>query len=529
MARVVPQPQVGIDLQRGASLLAACIRPTLGPLPRPVLATSLRQGHPPEALDGGALVARRIIELPERNGDVGAMVLRQLLLSLEESVGDGTATAAVIYETLLRRCMRLVAGGHDRVAVRRALDQAAPTVDRILAGAATAIGDRAMLEAVATAACGDTEVGRVLAEVFDLVGVTGRVELRSGHRPEPSVNLVAGSYWDWGVLVTSCDSPGGRVERNNACLVLTDLELKDPRGFRALLNTLTTLDQPVFITAVSISDACKALVRAQAQRFDVTVVRLPVSDRQAADLSDAALLTGGQPLLSVAGRTSASLRIDEVGQARHVWADTQHFGIVGGQGDRIALQKRLRSMRQALKEEDDDRLRRELLRRLGRLTPGSAVVSLGGRTAHESPWRKRQAQRAIAAIRRALDDGVVPGGGSALVAVAKQLRVDAADVEDPTSKGVLGALADALEAPLQALAANSGRDPAQVVDLVRSAPPGHLFDLSEGSVRSSEVAGIWDAAGVVRAAVRGAIVTVAQTLSVAATVRDRSGERKATA
>lgn len=526
---VVFQPATSRGLGRGIEQLVAAIRPTLGPRPRLVTVASALGGKPPELLDSGGVIARRLTDLPDRDADMGAMLLRNLLWRLHEEAGDGTATAAVLFGAVYRGGLRYLAGGGNAMRLRRGLERGLGLVLDELAGLATPVGGRAGLARVAAACGADRELAALLGEIFDIIGEWGQLEVRSGHGRGLEREYVEGMHWDGGLLSPGfLTDPARREARvESAAVLISDLAVSDPRDLVPALELARGAGaRALVVVARELAEGAVALllVNRRAGEFDTLAVKTPVMDADArAALEDLATLTGGRPLLRAAGDTTRGLRAEDLGRVRRAWANADFFGVVGGKGDPRALRRRIAGLRAAFAAADSP-AREGLRRRIGLLLGGSAILRVGGASQPALDARKATAERVAAALRGALREGVLPGGGAALLACRGRLLDAPAWGDDPDERAARAILAEALAAPIRTLAANAGHDLAALLPRIERAGPGWGLDVTSGQVADMARAGIVDAAAAQRAAVRGAVAGAALALTIDVLVHHRQPE-----
>jgi chaperonin GroEL len=527
-------PRVIFDLaaqrgmQRGINQLANAIRPTLGPLPRLVVTTNVQLNHP-ELLDNGALIARRIVQIRDRQADVGAMYLRNLLWRLHETAGDGTATAAVLFQAIYNTGLRYIVADGNAMRLRQHLEAAAQFALDLLAERTLQIEGRARIARLAETICYDHELSEELGEIFDVIGPYGRLEIRAGHGQRLERQFVEGSYWDGPLLsphmVNDAIRQRGLLEE--PAIFVSNLEVQQPSqliplmeaaidaGARSLLLIVKSLAEPA--TAL-------LLLPPNRERLLVVAARTPGADTTATRdaLHDLALLTGGRPLLQEAGDRLEQARPDHLGRARRAWADAEYFGLVGGQGDPVELRRHVAALRLAYGSADDPRDRTRLLDRIGKLLGGAAMLRIGALSPLAHDLRKEQANRTSEALRGALRDGLLPGGGVALLDCIPALEARRRAAADPDERAAYQILSQAFEAPARALFHNAGFDPSATLAGVRAAGPGHGYDVVRREVVQMAQAGILDSAAVVRAAVGGAIRSAALAFTIATLVHRAS-------
>jgi chaperonin GroEL len=529
--RVRFAPEVHRGFDRGVNQIANAIRPTLGPVPRLVGVDRGIASITPELLDDGATIARRIVALPGALEDPGAMYLRGLLWRLHDEVGDGTATAAVLFSALLAGGRRAIAAGTPAQPLRSQLESAGKLVVALLE--AQAINERSeqLLTGIAASACHDAQMASHFGEAFDVIGENGQLEIRESRRRESWVEFVEGAYWDTGALTISLftDPVNQRSELHDAAIVISDLAIDDSAEVIPLLElTMRVGSNGLLIIAKSISDRALGLITANqaALGFPVTVVKTPgfspLDQRDA--LEDLSFILGGRPLIESAGDKLTTITAGDLGGARRAWATRTQFGVINGMGDPRALRAQValleKAHRSAEKEEDKNRF----LARLGKFQGGSATLWLGGVTESEIKHRQEAAQRVARVIRNAARDGVVPGGGAALIACQSAMSEQLENSCDPLERTALRIVHDAIEAPTRAICENAGFEATSILADIRRAGAPFGFDVLSGSIVDMPQAGIVDSAQTLKRVVHSSIASAALALTIDVIVHTRKSE-----
>jgi chaperonin GroEL len=521
--RVVVQPATYESMQRGIDQIVRAIRPTLGPLPRVVaLERAVGSNKPPELLDDGGVIARRIIQLADRGDDVGAMYIRHLLWKLHEEVGDGTATAAMLFQSVFDQGVRYVTAGGNAMRLRHYIERGMRLILDELAGQAVHLEGKRRLAQIAESICYDPPLAKMLGEVFDIIGEYGQLEIRSGRSREIEREYVEGMYWKSGVLSRQMitDHTKLRTDMNDVAILISDLDIQEPRSLIPVVDQVVRDGtRALLVIAKQLSDAAMAVlltVSRDREKFQAIAVKVPGSklDDQAGAMEDLAILTGGRALVSAAGNTLARFRLQDLGRARRVWADRTYFGIVGGKGDTRALRKHIADLRAAYKGVDDPEARKKLRERIGKLMGGAATLWVGGTTELEIEARKALAQRTADALRGGILDGVLPGGGVALLACRPALQAEMEQATNPDARAACRILIKTLEAPIRAILTNAGYDASEVMAEIKQSDPGWGFDVRSGQIVDMAEAGVYDVASVQTAAVRSGIAGAALALTV---------------
>jgi len=476
------------------------------------------QGKMPEFLDNGAVIARRIIMLPDRIEDVGAMYLRDMLWHVYETAGDGTATAAVLFRSIYDQGFRYVAAGGSAMRLRRHLEQAAQALVAALNGMTLPISGKEQLSGYAKSICHDADLSDVLAEAFDMLGVDGRLEIRAGRSRKLVLEFFDGVYWEGGLFSRDpVVNSSGKIVVTDPAILMTDLEIKEPQELLPLLDMACCAGiRNLVLLATKISErALSVLVLpANRRRIQVVAVKAPVNTVYREDLEDMAVLVGGRPLLEKAGDKLEAVRLDHLGRARRAWADKEYLGMEAGRGDPRKLRQHIAGLRQALARTQKDEDRKRLQQRLGQLIYGSAIVWIGATTPLELEMRKELAKRTMEAMRGALREGVLPGGGAALLDLRPVLQEKVRQAQDTDERAAYKLLQKAVEVPIRTLLNNSGHPPESILAQIARTHSGYGFDVTRGELRDMRQADIVDAASVVKIALGSAIQSAALALTI---------------
>ena len=525
---VVYQPETYQGLTLGINILLSAIKPTLGPFPRLVgVESAANRANQPEILDSGGTIARRIIQIQGRNADVGAMFLRHMLWKLQEKAGDGTATAAVIFEALFSRGVRYITAGGNSMRLRSYLEEGLGLVLEeldeltfLLDSENGADRRRERLTGLAESVGRDAELSRYLGEIFDIIGAYGRLEVRAGSGRQFKREYVEGIYWDTGLHSRTMldDIQAGRSTLENAAIVISNLDLEDPADMAHILNVgLQAGVTGLLLVANRVSDRALsvALLQSNREKIKLLAVKTPglglVHQQEA--LTDISMLTGGRALQTVTLDIFRSLAPGDLGRAQRMSAAMENFTIVAGKGDPRRFREHIRSLQQAYRLADGVTARQYLQMRIGQLMGGSATLFTGGLTQAECENRKTLAEHVATVIRNAILEGVVPGGGIALLAVQPRLEAKRKQARNEDERAAYGMLLEAMAAPFRTLLANAGYDTGQIMALLAHSRPGVGIDLKTGKLNNMVEAGIVDPAYVLKEAVRSAIGSAGLMLS----------------
>ncbi|RPI22572.1 MAG: hypothetical protein EHM70_23610, partial [Chloroflexota bacterium] len=419
---VVFQPKVYQSWQQGINTLVEAIRPTLGPLARKTVVMDQIRPGTLELLDDGGSIARRITQLSDRDADMGAMFLRQMLWKVHEEVGDGTATAAVVFQRIYNEGVRMVAGGYNPALLRRYLHDGLEVIVEQIEEQSRAVDGQKMLSDIAASLTIEPALALALGDIFNKISYYGRLEIRQTQGREIRHEFVNGGYWDRQLFSSEqgLETSALSMEVKNAAFVISDLDLDQPQQLYAALQLAVHESIPgLIIFANHVSEQVVNFLSAlrMAGKYSTCVVKTPGNDpfEQAAFIHDVAALTGGIPLIREAGSRLEAVKPENFGRADLGWTNREFIGIVGGKARPEDLEKHLLML--ALAYEDAEKLseRRRIRSRIGNLLIQSATLWVGGATEAEIKYHVAEAERAAEVVRAAMREGVVAGGGAALL------------------------------------------------------------------------------------------------------------------
>jgi len=520
--RVILQPGTYEGLREGIAVMTNAVRPTLGPLPRIVALERTVGDKPPELLDDGGVIARRIIQILGKDEDMGAMLVRQLLWRMHEETGDGTATAAVMLQSIFDQGVRHITGGGNAMVLRRNLEKGLPLILDQLEQMAVPVEGKEQLTRIAESICYDHEMARMLGEIFDIIGEYGQLETRSGRSRELEREYVEGMYWKSQPFSRDMlmDKARYRTDLEDAAILISDLQIEEARQLVPVISMVAKAGiKNLLIIARTLSDEATALVlyaNKKNEDFKTVVTKTPglTPTAVAGVLEDVAILTGGRALRRTAGESLDSLKLEDFGRARKAWADRFNFGIIGGKGDPRAIRTHIASLRKAFGSTNDPEVRKSVQERLGKLLGGSATLWVGAPTEQDIALRKELADRTAEALRGAVREGVVPGGGVALLECRAALQEELKKSTDRDEQMAYRILIRALEEPMRVIIENAGYNPDEIMAEIRLAGRGKGFDVRSATVTDMLDAGILDSVAVQKAAVLGAVKTAALALTI---------------
>ena len=519
--RVVFQPGTHEGLRRGINQMTEAVIPTLGPLPRIVALNQVVTDKMPEMIDKGGVIARRIIALPDRDADMGAMLTREMLWGLQDQYGDGTATAAVLLRTIYNEGVKYVTAGGNAMTLKRSLEAGLEMVIEELDKMTRPVEGQKDLARIAETICQDPDLADVLGEVFDHIGEYGQLEIRRLRSRKIYREYVDGMFWQAKPFSRDMikDVATKRTYLEDPAVLITDLEIgkaeqligpmqvAQEAGIKSMLVVATKLETEALAVV---------MVNQDPGEFHAVAVRTPGDGRRQEEnaIEDMAILTGGQPFRRIAGDTLSDVKVEQFGRARRAWASYDRYGIAAGKGSPRTIREHLKTLKNQYDQESDPQKRVELRERIGSLGGGAVLMRVGGATEHQIKQRKEMADQTAGSLRAAIREGVLPGGGAAFLACCPRLQTAVEQTIDPDERAGYRILLKALETPARTIYENAGYEPSQVLTKLHFAGEQATFDVFSGQVVDLEVAGIYDVAAVQKAAFYSAVSTATLALSV---------------
>jgi chaperonin GroEL len=518
-------------LTGGFDQLAAVMAVTLGPTQGPIL-NALSSGSVELVSDAGT-VARRIVEVPDRGRNAGAMILRHLSWQMHERFGDGAATAAVLSRAMVDAGAARIAAGVDPASIARGLDLGLPAALAALSDMSTPANDQAILEATAAGITGDPELAAVLGEIVDLLGPDAAMTIEELPMPYLDREYVTGASWRARPAARAM-IPDGRQEivLENALIMLVDQRLTEFDDVRPALELAMRApgQRPLVIIPAKIDDRALATVIANQARGSMQVVAALISSSGAAhsdDLGDMAVLTGGSVLGDILGRPPSRLRCEDLGSARRIAISRGSITIVEGAGESASISERSSLLRRRMaglapSAEEWKRLQS----RVARLGGGNAILKIGAHSKPELAHRRQQAEKAFRVLTGMLADGVVPGGGVACLACVPAVEALHGQCAMPGEEHGVAIFLEALEAPFRQIVHNHGLvHPPLALDKARRLGCGYGFDVRDGTYGDMRQRGIVDSSHVTRGALRLATSAAQSLLTTGAVVLPRQAKR----
>jgi len=522
MAKVlVYQEDARRYLASGVNKLADAVKVTLGPKGRNVVLEKMAGA--PMITNDGVSIAREI-HLSDPFENMGAHLLREVASQTSDVVGDGTTTATVLAQAMVREGMARIEAGANPMLLRRGIEDAADRVLDELARMARPVGSRDELAYVASiAANNDPRIGTVIAEALDTVGREGVITVEEFPGFGLELELVEGFQWDFGYLSPYFITDTERMEVvfEDPYLLLTNLTVSTIQTLMPVLEQVMRAQRPLVIVAENVDGAALGTLVTNARHgtFQSVAVRAPgFGHRRLNNLADIAALTGAEVIAKDSGMRLENTTLERLGRARKVIITEEETTILGGAGEATDVDTRITQIRSELERAENERDRDHLQERLARLAGRVAVIHVGAPTAVELKEKQRRTEGALAATRAAVEQGVLPGGGTALVNAEGVLRRGNGSLGEQA----LGAeiVRAALSEPVRWIAGNAGHDGHAVVEKVRTLPPGLGLDALTGEYGDMVAAGVIDAAKVTRSALQNAVSIAALLLTTEALVAE---------
>ncbi|MGC4787039.1 chaperonin GroEL [Micromonospora sp. DT178] len=508
-------------LERGMNQLADAVKVTLGPKGRNVVLE--KKWGAPTITNDGVSIAKEI-ELEDPYEKIGAELVKEVAKKTDDVAGDGTTTATVLAQALVREGLRNVAAGANPIALKRGIEAAVASVSEELLKLAKDVETKEQIASTASISAGDTSVGEIIAEAMDKVGKEGVITVEESNTFGLELELTEGMRFDKGYISAYFMTDPERMEAvfDDPYLLIVNSKISSVKDLLPILEKVMQSGKPLLIISEDIEGEALATLVVNKVRgtFKSVAVKAPgFGDRRKAMLADIAILTGGQVISEEVGLKLDAVGLDMLGRARKVVVTKDETTIVDGAGDAEQIQGRVNQIRAEIDRSDSDYDREKLQERLAKLAGGVAVIKVGAATEVELKERKHRIEDAVRNAKAAVEEGIVPGGGVALVQAGKT----AFDKLDLVGDEATGAqiVKIALDAPLRQIAVNAGLEGGVVVEHVRNLNPGHGLNAANGEYVDLLAAGIIDPAKVTRSALQNAASIAALFLTTEAVVADK--------
>jgi chaperonin GroEL len=491
-------------LEAGVDVVANAVKVTLGPKGRYVVLD--KKFGAPTITNDGVTIAREI-EVEDVFANQGAQLVREVATATNDVAGDGTTTATVLAQAIVRQGLKNVAAGANPLALKRGIEKAVEQVVSNIEKQSTEISGKDQIARVATISAGDEEIGDVIADAIDKVGKDGVVNVEEGQTFGMDLEFTEGMQFDKGYISPYMVTDQERMEATleDPFILIANQKIGAVRDLLPVLEQVIQSGKPLLIIAEDVEGESLATLVVNKLRgtFTGVAVKAPgFGDRRKRMLEDIAILTGGEVITEEMGLKLENTQLSQLGRARRVVVAKDTTTIVDGAGDPEAIKGRINQIKVEIENTDSDFDREKLQERLAKLSGGVAVVKVGAATETEMKEKKHRVEDALQATRAALEEGIVPGGGVALLSAQEAIDLDS--FEDPDERTGAKIVHRALEEPLRQIAENAGFEGSVVVADVRKAKQGWGLDAATGEIVDLVATGIIDPAMVTRSALQNA-------------------------
>lgn len=491
-------------LEVGVDTLADAVKITLGPKGRNVV---LDRGFGAPMITNDGVTIAKEIELKDPIENLGAQIVKEVATKSNDVAGDGTTTATVLAQALIKEGLKMVASGANPVFIRHGMELASKKVIEELTKRAKKVESNEEIAQVGAISAGDVEIGQLIAQAMEKVGESGVITVEEARSLDTTLEVVEGMQFDNGYLSPYMVSDSERmvVEMDNPFILITDKKIANMKELLPILEKTVELGRPMLIIAEDVEGEALATLVVNKLRgtLNIAAVKAPAfGDRRKAMLQDIAILTGGEVISEEKGIKLETADINFLGQAKKVRITKDNTVIVDGLGEKDAIQARIGQIKNSIAETTSDYDREKLQERLAKLSGGVAVIKVGAATETEMKERKLRIEDALNATKAAVEEGIVPGGGTILIQIAKAIEDFKLEGEEGLGVEIVKR---ALSAPLRQIVINAGIDAGVVIEKVKNSENGIGFDAAKEEYVDMVKAGIIDPAKVTRSAIQNAV------------------------
>jgi chaperonin GroEL len=491
------------SLERGVNILADAVKVTLGPKGRYVVLD--RKFGAPTITNDGVTIAREI-EVEDVFENQGAQLVREVATATNDVAGDGTTTATVLAQAIVREGLKNVAAGANPMGLKRGIESAVDEVVESLKKQSKEISGKEDIARVATISAREREIGDVIADAIDKVGKDGVVNVEEGQTFGLELEFTEGMQFDKGYLSPYMITDPERMEAvlEDPYILVANQKIGAVKDLLPVLEQVIQAGRPLLIVAEDLEGEALATIVVNKLRgtFTAVAVKAPgFGDRRKRMLEDIAILTGAEVITEEMGLKLENTKLSQLGRARRVVVTKDTTTIIDGNGDADAIKARIKQLKSEIENTDSDFDREKLQERLAKLAGGVAVVKVGAATETEMKEKKHRVEDALQATRAALEEGIVPGGGVALLNASDSIDLDKSEGDERTGAAIIKR---SLEEPLRQLAQNGGLEGSVVVGEVRKAKKGNGLNVDTGEVEDLVAAGVIDPTMVTRSALQNA-------------------------
>src|SRR5262245_66172496 len=514
------------QILRGVNALADAVKVTLGPKGRNVVLEK-KFGSPLSTKDG--VTVAKEIELKDARQNVGAQLVREVASKTSDVAGDGTTTATVLAQAIYREGVKAVTAGSNPMDVKRGIERAVETVVEKIKKISKPVAGKAIAQVGTISANNDENIGEIIAKAMEKVGKDGVITVEEAKSMETSLEVVEGMQFDRGYLSPYFITDPERMEcvLEDAYLLIHEKKISSMKDLLPVLEQIAKLGKPLLIIAEDIEGEALATLVVNKLRgtLHTVAVKAPgFGDRRKAMLEDIAILTGGRVIAEELGMKLENVTLADLGRAKRVVVDKDNTTIIDGAGKKADIEGRIKQIRAQIEETTSDYDREKLQERLAKLVGGVAVVKVGAATEIEMKEKEARVEDAVHATRAAVEEGIVPGGGVALIRAGSAL--EKLDVPDDERFGV-NIVRRAIEEPLRWIAKNAGAEGSIVLDKVRAGKGAFGFNAAGEEYEDLLKAGILDPTKVVRTALQNAASVASLLLTTEAMVAEKPEEKTA--
>ncbi|HAY15288.1 MAG TPA: chaperonin GroEL [Fimbriimonadaceae bacterium] len=515
-------------LERGVNKVADAVKVTLGPKGRNVILDK-KWGSPTITKDG--VTVAKEVELEDPYENMGAQLCKEVASKTNDVAGDGTTTATVLAQSILNEGLRYVAAGGNPIAVKRGIDKAVEAVVANIKATAQPVKDKEQIEFVATIAGNDNEIGKQVAEAMDKVGKDGVITVEESKGRETSLEIVEGMQFDRGYISPYFVTDPERMEAvlENPLILIHEKKISSAQDLLPFLEKVAQARRPIILLAEDIEGEALATVVLNKIRgvLQIAAVKAPgFGERRKAMLEDIAILTKGSFISEDLGTKLENVTIDMLGTAKKVVITKEDTTIIEGAGSKDEVMGRISQIKAQMETTESNYDREKLQERLAKLSGGVAVIKVGASTETELKEKKHRYEDALSATRAAVEEGIVPGGGTTLL--RSQSVLDELNAEGDELTGV-NIVRRALEAPIRQISENAGLEGSVIVEQVRSAKAGIGLNAATGEMVDMVASGIVDPAKVTRSTLMNAASIAGLMLTTEAMVAEKPEKKKAPA
>ncbi len=511
-------------LERGVNAMADVVKVTLGPRGRYVVLE--KKFGSPSMVDDGVTIAKEI-ELEDIYENMGAQLLREVASKTNDVAGDGTTTATVLAQAIVREGLKTVAAGANPMDVKKGIDEAVQAVVDEIKRSATPVETKETIREVATNSAKNETIGDLIAEAMDKVGKDGVITVEESKGTQTTLELVEGMQFDKGYISPYFVTDAERMESvlEDPLILLYEKKISAIADLVPILEKVARMGKPILIIAEDVDGEALATLVVNKIRGNIVSVAVKApgfGDRRKAMMEDIAILTDGKFITEDLGLKLDKVDVDILGSAKRVVITKDNTTIVEGRGSSKSIQGRIAQIRKQIETTDSDYDREKLQERLAKLSGGVAVIKVGAATETELKEKKHRIEDALSATRSAVEEGIVAGGGAALIQAIP--AIDKVKAHGDAAIGI-NIVRRALEEPARCIASNAGAEGSVVVEKMKGLKPGHGYNAATGKFEDLVKAGIVDPAKVTRSALQNAASIASMLLTTEALVAEKREDK----